>query len=384
MGTVKEGRFFSIPERPGDLRDIWNRAQPLQKGRLPAWLTWEDAADYRCVDCVLTEGLTEADDAALLAEIEELELARLIVDKDDDNPDKPRVYIKRPSDEAIWSIGIYQGRSPLELAPASIAQPVLTADSVTDVAASFVADPFLLVRDGRWHMFFEVMNWRANKGEIGLATSDDGLIWRYERIVLAEDFHLSYPHVLEGDDGIYMVPESFQAGAVRLYRAVRFPYQWQCVGELLTGGYYADSTPFQYEGSWWMFTETGQATDDTLRLFYADHLRGPWHEHPKSPIIAGNARLSRPAGRVQVGQTAILRFSQDCDGEYGTAVRAIEIARLSRNDYQEVASEMPILGPSGRGWNAGGMHHVDAIRHKNEAWLAAVDGWTKPDFNVNP
>ncbi len=226
---MKAGRFFRIPERPSELWDLWNQARPLRPDRLPQWLTWEDAAAYRYLASASAAGLTAAENAVFLAEIEELELARLIVDADPGDAHLRHVHIEAPRSEAVWSIGIYQGPSPLELSPAGIAQPVLTAESVTDVAAAFVADPFLLRpprvhgAGGRWHMFFEVMNWKANKGEIALATSDDGLGWRYQQIVLAEEFHLSYPHVLVDDDEVYMVPESFQDNSVRLYRAGAFP-----------------------------------------------------------------------------------------------------------------------------------------------------------------
>src|SRR5438067_9289900 len=66
-----------------------------------------------------------------------------------------------PKSKRVWSIGIYTGASPLDLAPdPRIPNPVLTRDHVTDVPASFVADPFL-ARDGdRWHLFFELLNRR--------------------------------------------------------------------------------------------------------------------------------------------------------------------------------------------------------------------------------
>jgi hypothetical protein len=35
------------------------------------------------------------------------------------------------------------------------------------------------------------------EGEIGLATSEDGLKWDYKQVVLNEPFHLSYPYVFE-------------------------------------------------------------------------------------------------------------------------------------------------------------------------------------------
>jgi hypothetical protein len=57
---------------------------------------------------------------------------------------------------------------------------------------------------------------------------------------------------------------------------------------------------------------------------------------------------------------------------------------FSCSDYAEhVLPIAPLLGPSGRGWNAGGMHHLDALPLGNGDWLAAVDGWhTGPDWVV--
>src|SRR5687767_8104954 len=97
---------------------------------------------------------------------------------------------------AIWSIGIYSGESPFHLRPADGSHnPVLTRQNVSDVPACFVADPFMLQVRGTWHMFFEVMNSRSGRGEIGWATSEDALKWKYRQIVLREPFHLSYPYV---------------------------------------------------------------------------------------------------------------------------------------------------------------------------------------------
>ena len=72
---------------------------------------------------------------------------------------------------------------------------MLTADDVNDVSASFVADPFMLIVNSIYYMFFEVFNKESNHGDIGLAISNDGKKWIYQQIVLDEQFHLSYPYV---------------------------------------------------------------------------------------------------------------------------------------------------------------------------------------------
>ena len=73
-----------------------------------------------------------------------------------------------------WSIGIYAGTSLQLTTPSGVRNPILTPLDVTDVPAATVADPFMLRMDQVWHMFFEVLNNRTNRGEIGLATSRDG------------------------------------------------------------------------------------------------------------------------------------------------------------------------------------------------------------------
>src|SRR6266436_5727006 len=136
----------------------------------------------------------------------------------------------------MWSIGIYTGASPLDLGPANgVVNPILTSASVHDVPARFVADPFMVRRAGGWYMFFEVLNQATDRGEIGLATSSDGLGWTYQQIVLAEPFHLSYPYVFEWQGETYMLPETLGTQVVQLYRAETFPTCWSCVGSLVEG-----------------------------------------------------------------------------------------------------------------------------------------------------
>ena len=377
---MKQARHCRIPEGPHDLLRLWSEATPLAGRPLPDWLAAEDAADYRLLGSVSLAGLSDEERGQAEDECGELELARLVVDDDPSDGQLRHVYISRPRPEPAWSIGIHEGDAPWSLSDRLHQNPVLTAASVTDVPATSVADPFLLCRDGRWFMFFEVVNWRTWKGEIGLATSNDGLAWRYEQIVLAEPFHLSYPYVFEADDGIYMIPETSQAEAVRLYQAKSFPTEWEYVGDLLQGLPFADASVVRHQGRWWLFAETSGDRNDTLRLYHADALAGPWQEHPQSPVIQGDAENARPAGRIVAAGGRLLRFAQNCRPAYGTDVRVREIVRLTATEFAEQAlGAGPILGPARAGWNAGGMHHVDPLPLADGRWLAAVDGWRMDD-----
>lgn len=273
----------------------------------------------------------------------------------------------------MWSISIYTGESLFSLEPIH-AHPVLTKDDVTDIHAEFVADPFMLKHDNRWHLFFEVMNIETTKGEIGLATSDDALTWTYQRIVLKEPFHLSYPYIFTWQDELYMIPETLGAGAVCLYKAEDFPYRWSMIARLLPGRF-ADPSLVRFDDLWWLFACTTPYQHDTLRLYFASELVGPWTEHPKSPIVRGDKCRARPAGRMLGFNNSVIRFAQDCVPQYGNSVRAFEISELTPHNYAETEHERsPLLSASGNGWNALGMHHVDAHQIDANKWLACVDG----------
>lgn len=277
-------------------------------------------------------------------------------------------FVRRPEQ---WAISLYEGASPTELSPhPSVRHPVLTAADVTDMEADFVADPFMLRRDDRWYLFFEAVNARSRAGEIGLATSPDGLEWTYDRIVLTEPFHLSYPHVFVVDDTAYMIPESQQAAGIRLYEASSFPHEWEPIATLLHQAFH-DPTVFRHEGRWWLFCSEWH---HTLRLFSAEELTGPWEEHPASPIVEDDEHHARPAGRVVVDDEGLVRFAQDCSPYYGRQVHAFRITTLTEDTYEEHLLRASVLEGSGTGWNALRMHHVDAHRTGDGRWMAAVDG----------
>jgi hypothetical protein len=252
--------------------------------------------------------------------------------------------------------------------PTLIINPVLTAGDVTDVSAYSVADPFLFYEYESWYMFFEVINQASGQGDIGLATSSDGLQWNYEHIVLNEDFHLSYPFVLKYNGKYYMIPECFQNNEVRLYEATNFPYEWRYASTLLIGRDFVDPSIIRYKGMWWMFVST--TNESNCYLYYSHDLASGWIEHPMSPIVTGGNGRIRPGGRFLVlDYDLILRFAQD-----GSQVRAFEVDILTETQYGEhEIPESPIFEQGITSWNISGMHHIDPW-WIGDKWLCAVDG----------
>ncbi len=284
--------------------------------------------------------------------------------------------------ETKWSIGIYKGRSPFAFSHEGVQNPVLTARNVEDISADFVADPFMVYEKNIWYMFFEVMNIETKNGVIGLATSTDGLKWKYEKIVLEEPFHLSYPYVFKWQEEYYMIPETTAVNSVRLYKSIRFPMEWSFVKTLLDNDVYHDPSIFYYADKWWLFAAV--RTNGNLCLYYADALTGPWHEHPKNPIVSENPHIARPGGRVLVLNDQLIRYAQDDKPTYGNQVHAFQIIKLATTDYEEkTINENPMLKPSGSGWNKIGMHTIDPHKINEDLWIACVDGRGNNDLETN-
>src|SRR6185436_3781251 len=110
--------------------------------------------------------------------------------------------------------------------------------------------------------------------------------------------------------------------------AQSFPTRWSYVGPLVEGSC-ADPSIFYYDNKWWLFTCTLPYQHNSVSLYFAEELLGPWKEHPASPIVERNKSTARPGGKVVILGDKIIRFAQDCLPNYGTQVRAFEISQLS-------------------------------------------------------
>lgn len=277
-----------------------------------------------------------------------------------------------------WTIGIYRGSSPFDFpAQQSWRNPVFTAQDVTDVAAKFVADPFLVKEDATWNLFFEVYNFATEQGDLAVATSTNTNKWTYQQVIIDEPFHLSYPYVFKWQDQYYLIPESFEANSIRLYRAVDFPTKWEFVQTLVDDVVRVDNSIVYFNNRWWLFS-AGIENDD-LHLYYADDLFGPWQEHPQSPIVENNNHIARPSGRLMVLDDRLYRYTMDVAPEVGThLVWALEVTDISPTTYAEkVVKTDPIIQADGSGWNEQAMHQIAPVQMDDGSWIASVDGFGK-------
>jgi len=275
-----------------------------------------------------------------------------------------------------WGNLTFDPLTPLDLP--WVGNPVLSYLDIADPPLHFIADPFLY-RDGeQWWLFFEILRVGPYRGVIALASSQDGLAWHYEGVVLETEEHLSYPLVFRWGEDYYLLPCIYGPNEVRLYRAApgEFPYTWTPIATLLSGRAFADATIFRHAERWWMLVS--DSASEMLWLYSSDELTEPshWQEHPASPLVTLDRRLARPAGRVlHLAGDRLIRLAQRCDHVYGELVRAFEITQLDGEHYAEVElPESPVLVGDGSGWNAERMHTLNPW-WTGERWLCAVDGY---------
>ena len=155
--------------------------------------------------------------------------------------------------------------------------------------------------------------------------------------VLEEPWHLSYPFLIAHDGEIWMIPESSASRSLTLYRADPFPSRWVPEAVLLSDIEASDATVIQHNGAFWMFAATrdGRGSwSDTLSIFHARDLRGPWEAHQGNPILVDQA-AARPAGAVVERDGKLWRPVQDCTDGYGTGIGLAEIVRLDHTEFEQ-------------------------------------------------
>jgi hypothetical protein len=239
-----------------------------------------------------------------------------------------------------WRIGwrFNEGRDVFDRA--SLEGP--TWRVLPDPGRHFYADPFPVRWQGRNAIFFEDLDYRTGKGMISVVAFDETGPTGPAQPVLKEAWHLSYPFVFAHAGQLWMVPESSTNQEVALYRCAEFPLRWERHATLLTDVEAADATLLRHNGLWWMMAATRPREggySDTLSLYHASALEGPWRPHPGNPVLI-DSRCARPAGRVFKRAGRWLRPAQDCSTSYGAGLALGEITRLDVEGFEQTIKKI--------------------------------------------
>ena len=288
---------------------------------------------------------------------------------------------ERKDGEYIWSIGILSSRKTdsLEFFD-QLSNPVLSGKNAFKPFYHYVADPFVVLQDGVYFMFFEIWNAISRLGNIGYASSEDGHRWQFQGIALQENFHMSYPFVFQYEGEYYMIPETHAVHQVRLYHSKAFPFAWELERVLLSEDL-CDATVLLHAGLWFMFVSP--PSNDRVLLYSTESFQDDWKLHPASPILKGKEN-GRPGGRPfkvrEADQTTTgwIVFIQDCSSAYGAGVNGFELLRLTQTEValKKMNSTFGFYGSGVEGdWKRFGVHHVDIFNTQHSETVAAIDGW---------
>lgn len=241
------------------------------------------------------------------------------------------------------------GFDPIKGAELSLADFQLLPDD----GARYYADPFVVARGAEADIFVEELPYATGRGIISVFTLRADGSATTPRPVLETAHHLSYPQVFERGGSMWMLPECFASGGLTLYRAARYPDQWEPVAQLIDEPVH-DATLFEHGGKLWIAgTTQGPASArwgsswDSLSLYWADTLLGPWTPHRGNPVLI-DAACARPAGEVFAAGGSLYRPVQDCSRGYGAALGIVQITRLDDGGFgQAVVGRLSFGAASG-------------------------------------
>lgn len=230
--------------------------------------------------------------------------------------------------------------------------------TLEDDGERFYADPFVVEHGGQTVLFVEEYPYASSKGIISAATLGADGRFDTPRPVLEEPYHLSYPQVFSYGGEMFMLPESGGARRLVLYRAVSFPGRWEVDTVLMEDRDINDATLLQREGRFWLFgTERrgwGSASD-TLVVFSAPELRGPWAPHKLNPIAVDRS-AARPGGAFIERDGRTFLPVQDGAQGYGGGLGLAELLRL---DDDAVVLAAPVRIRPCAAWARKGIHTLN-------------------------
>lgn len=208
---------------------------------------------------------------------------------------------------------------------------------VPDPRVRFLADPFPVTWQGRTFVFVEELDHRIGKGFISAIEFGEAGPVGPARPILEESWHLSYPFLIEHDGSLWMIPESRGNRDVAIYKCVDFPHRWERFATLLSDVDLADATITCHNGMYYLFGvlwDGAGGYSDTLAIYYASSLFGPWRPHAGNPVLLDRS-TARPAGSFVHKDGRLWRPAQDCAAGYGSSLVLAEVVDLTPSSFRQ-------------------------------------------------
>lgn len=239
-------------------------------------------------------------------------------------------------------------------------------DWLPDDGKRFYADPQLVERDGRCWLFVEEFPYSTARGVISqVEIGPDARPLGTPRIIIERPGHLSFPQIFEDGGQTYLALENAAEGQVPLYRARRFPDEWEEVAPLLSEPVH-DPVLLESAGRHWILGNLaleGGSPSDALCAWSAPSKLGPYVAHPANPLLL-DARFARAGGLLLDGAPP-RRVMQDCTHGYGRALVFADLLGLDETGLR--------LGPM-QSWHPPQGGHLRGMHsYSRSARFEAID-----------
>ncbi len=242
-----------------------------------------------------------------------------------------------------WNVGLIAGEPARVLEPGPLDVRWLPRPA----RGSFIADPFLVERNGRRVLFVEQYAFDRDRGVIEAIELDANDEIARREIIIDLPGHLSYPYPLDLDGALYLVPESSSVNEVGTFRCVEFPWRWERGPALIPAFDGVDATLFEHDGRWWaMCTRLSRGPTLALYAYHAASPRGQWYEHALNPIVV-DITCARPAGQLFRVDGALYRPGQSSADSYGCGLAIARVDELTPQTYRETIVRRLELGGHG-------------------------------------
>jgi len=269
-----------------------------------------------------------------------------------------RNFVRKLAEKAMPSrLRADHWRTGIRVAQPLDSERLQTSDGfrwLADDGARFFADPVLWEEKGRTFLFVEELPYSTGRGIIAYTELDEHGMPRFPpKPIVERATHLSYPYLFLHDGAIYMIPENAAEKHLPLYRARRFPDDWEEMSPLITGQELHDATLFEHDGRWWLLANAaphGRASWDCLVAFHAPSPLGPYSPHALNPILV-DARHARCGGPLLRIDERLIRPVQNCLGGYGRKLHFVEIEELTPTRFRQkrLGEFAPLAGTWMRG-----------------------------------
>ena len=198
----------------------------------------------------------------------------------------------------------------------------------------WLADPFIIKKDGRTYIFAEVWNYFRQWGSIAYAEYSNGKIGKWKSVI-SEFYHLSYPHLWEENGQIYMCAETNESQSLYLYKAVDFPNKWAKFKIIKDNIICADSTFLKDKNSknkyCFTFVIGNEGKGHLSRITCDDK----YNFINETLDITDDMRYARPGGAFINYENKIVRVAQNCSESYGQSIFFMEVNKNAFGVYKE-------------------------------------------------